>query len=284
MSEDRPPSPARLLRRHGLRPRRSLGQHFLSEPRVAAAISRATGVGAGDTVVEIGAGLGSLTRLLLDTGARVVALERDRALVPILRELFADHPRLEVVHADALRFDYGTVEADPAPAVVGNLPYNISAPLIFRLLEASADTGPWTLMFQREVARRLLAAPGTKEWGALTALVLPRRRVETVLEVGRGAFHPPPKVDSAVVRMTARARPWFDDVPPEDYRRVVRAVFATRRKTLRNSLNGGFATLDLGAIDALLGEAGIDGRRRGETLALEEFAALADAVGRREAC
>jgi len=268
MSEDRPPSPARLLRRHGLRPRRALGQHFLSEPKVAAAIARATGVGPEDTVVEIGAGLGSLTQPLLETGARVVALERDRALVPILQARFAGQARLEVVCGDALRFDY-TTAADAAPAIAGNLPYNISAPLLFRLLEVSDRTGPWTLMFQREVARRLLAEPSSRQWGALTALVLPRRRVEPILEVGTGAFYPPPQVDSAVVRLTEREPPWFPEVPPEDYRRVVRAVFATRRKTLRNSLRAAGLPADLP--DA----AGVDPRRRGETLAPEELALLA---------
>jgi len=269
VSTERPPSPARLLRRHGLHARRALGQHFLSDTRVAIAAARAAGIGPGDTVVEIGAGLGALTRPLLATGAQVVALERDRALVPVLRELFEGEERLEVVHGDALRFDYVAAGGDHPAAIAGNLPYNISAPLLFGLLEASDQTGAWTLMFQREVAHRLLAEPGSRQWGALTALVVPCRRVEAVLEVGRGAFHPPPAVDSTVVRLTPCPRPGFEDVRWDAYRRVVRAVFATRRKTLRNSLRAAGLPADLPD------RAGIDPRRRGETLTPEELGELA---------
>lgn len=265
------PSPAALLRQHGLRPRRRFGQSFLSDPRVAASIVRAAGISAGDRVVEIGAGLGHLTAPLLAAGASVVAIERDPALVAVLREVFADEPELEVLHADALDVDLGALHGGACPSVVGNLPYSVSAPLLFHLLAHAERTGPWTLMFQREVARRLRAAPGTREYGRVTVLLYPLREVSRVLEVGRGAFVPAPRVDSTVVRCMPRATPLFADLPPGAYRRVVQAAFATRRKTLRNGLRD--AGVEGAA--ALLEAAGLDPQTRGEALAPEQLAALA---------
>jgi len=154
---------------------------------------------------------------------------------------------------------------------VGNLPYNVSAPLLFRLLEHNERTGPWTLMFQREVARRLQAAPGTREYGRVTVLLHPHRRVETVLDVGRGAFVPAPQVDSAVVRCTRREPPLFADLPPERYRRVALAAFATRRNTLRNGLRAAGFT----GVEQSLEAAGLDPRVRGEALAPEQLAEVA---------
>ena len=269
------PSPAALLRRFGLRPRRRLGQHFLSDARIAATIARA--VGPADVVVEIGAGLGALTAHLLDTAHRVVAVERDPALVAALHDLFAGETRLRVVHEDALAFDYAACKTagEAPPAIAGNLPYNVSAPVLFRLLEVSGRTGAWTLMVQREVARRLKASPGGRDYGVVTALVHPHRVVEVVTEVGRGAFHPPPKVDSTVLRLVPRPRPLYADLDYAAYRRVVRAAFATRRKTVRNS----FKAAGLPEPAALLKAAGIDPDVRGETLSADDFAALARALG-----
>lgn len=274
MTDSDRPGPAELLRRFGLRPVKGLGQHFLTDRVVLDRIVDALALGPGDAVVEIGPGLGALTGPLLLTGAQVMAIERDRSLAAALPELFPGESRLTVVQADVLKTDLVPLAADRQPAVAGNLPYNISAPVVFHLLRHTEITGSWVLMFQREVAQRLRATPGEPGCGVITALVAPFRDVRTVIEVGRGAFHPPPAVDSEVIRLDPRADRPLGDVPYAVYRRVVRAAFGSRRKTLRNALRtGGLA--DAGG---LLEQAEIDPGRRGETLSVEEFVRIARGV------
>lgn len=268
------PSPGALLRRFGLAPIKALGQHFLTDTAVLERIARAVGGGPGDPVIEIGPGLGALTSRLLGRGLHVTAVEVDRRLAAALPEaLAAAGDRLRVVQADILEVDLAAVAAalGGRPAVAGNLPYNLSAPIVFHLLEATASTGPWVLMFQREVARRLAAAPGGREYGAITALVAPWRTVERVCDVGPGAFLPRPQADSAVVRMDPRPAPLLGDVGWPDYRRVVKAAFGSRRKTLRNAL-GAAGVPDA---EAAIRQAGLDPGIRGERLGVEEFVALA---------
>jgi 16S rRNA (adenine1518-N6/adenine1519-N6)-dimethyltransferase len=225
-------------------------------------IVAAAGVAPGDTVLEIGPGRGFLTDGLLEAGARVVAVEMDRGLHGALAERLKDEARLTLRHGDALRFDLSTV---PAPyKVVANLPYQVTTPLLFRLLEARPAPAVAVLMVQREVADRLLAAPGTKEYGVLTLGVRARALCEACFAVPPGAFRPPPKVRSTVVRITPRASPMLPETEMAAFMAVVRAALGRRRKTLRNAL----ATLDLpperGA--AALAAAGIDPGARGETL------------------
>ncbi len=264
--------PAKVLRRHGLSARKQWGQHFLRDLRVHEAIVRAAGVGAGDRVVEIGAGLGTLTAHLLETGAEVWAIERDRDLCPVLRAELAQHPQFRLHEADAVRFDYATAHDDGLiPTIVGNLPYHLTGPLLFRLLDAHAFTGPWVVMVQKEVANRLCAAPGSRAYGGITAALGRQRRVEGVIDVPPGAFLPPPRVDSAVIRLDPLERPRGEVANPAGYLGLVRTAFQRRRKTLLNALSA-LASKD--EVRAWCARAGVDPGLRPERLGPEEFAAL----------
>jgi 16S rRNA (adenine1518-N6/adenine1519-N6)-dimethyltransferase len=243
-----------ILERHGVRAKKRLGQHFLVDGRIIDAIVAAAGIRPGERVLEVGPGAGTLTRALALAGARVHAIEIDRGLEPVLRDVLGGLA-LEVTWGDALR-----VPLPEADKVVANLPYRITAPLLARLLER----GGWerlVVMVQREVAERALAVPGTKAYGAFTLLVRYHVRPEPVCAVPRGAFLPPPQVDSSVLRLWPEPAPF----PRAAFFAVVRAAFAQRRKTLANAL-GRSPAVEL---------AGLDGRRRAETLTLDEFGRLA---------
>jgi 16S rRNA (adenine1518-N6/adenine1519-N6)-dimethyltransferase len=268
-----------LLARHGLHARHRLGQHFLLDDRVYDRIIAEVGAEPDDWIVEIGAGLGTLTRRLcaLVPGGRVVALERDPRLHQLLGAELAGLP-LELWLGDAVRFDLAAL-AGRAPRrllVVGNLPYQISSPILGNLEAAHRLVARAVFMLQREVAERLAAAPGSDQYGQLSVMLAQHFDVALVRRVGPRSFLPPPKVESAVVRLAARAAPRAAVVDEGHLGRVVKAAFGQRRKTLRNALT---AAAPRAAVEAALAAAGIDGQRRGETLALEEFARLADALG-----
>jgi len=252
--------------------RRALGQHFLRDPGIARAIVDLVEPTASDLVVEIGPGEGALTRELARRAGRVVALEVDRELLAALRRRW---PTIEVLEADARTWDYGILERPPGGRVlvVGNLPYSVGKPIVAALLEARAAIDAMALMLQREVAERLAAPPGGKTYGAMSVLTQAVCDVELLLRVPPGAFRPPPKVDSAVVRLTPRPHP---RVPPgleARFRDVVRAAFASRRKTLANALTGGLG-LSLGVAREAAARCGVDPGRRAETLTIEEFVSL----------
>jgi 16S rRNA (adenine1518-N6/adenine1519-N6)-dimethyltransferase len=264
-----------------IRARKRFGQHFL-EPAWQTKVIAACQVGPGDAVVEIGPGRGALTMPLVERGAHVLAVEVDRDLAAALEARAL--PGLQVVTGDFLRLDWDVLVAGwrrPAAGpirVVGNLPYNISSPILFRLLEV-AGTRPEvrdaTLMLQAEVADRLLAAVGTREYGVLTLLTALRADVEQLLALPPGAFRPVPAVRSALVRLTFRVLPPAI-TRPKVVSRLIRTAFTQRRKTIANGLKA------LGSADGVdapgvLRTAGIDPMRRPETLQLVEFSALADA-------
>lgn len=253
----------------GHRPRKRFGQHFLRDARVIERIVAALAPKAQHHVVEIGPGEGALTRELIGKVAHLDVVELDRDLVAQLRESL---PETVTIHsADALKFDFCTLAASANKLhVIGNLPYNISTPLLFHLLDQAQCVGDMLFMLQKEVVDRLAAAPGGKDYGRLSVMVQYRCRVEKLFTVPPGAFQPPPKVDSAVVRLTPHTAPSVDVRDPEVFARVVQAAFSQRRKTLRNSLKG---QVSAEAMTAL----GIDPVRRAETLSLQEFAALANA-------
>jgi 16S rRNA (adenine1518-N6/adenine1519-N6)-dimethyltransferase len=270
---DDPLPPLReVIRRHGLGARKSLGQHFLLDLNLTRRIARAAGELDGRTVLEVGPGPGGLTRALIEAGARVVAVERDRRCLAALAELATRFPgRLTVIEADALAFDEASILPGSSP-VVANLPYNIATPLLMKWLARPGLFERLTLMFQKEVADRLAAAPGTKTYGRLTVATQWRAVVEPLFEVSARAFTPPPKVRSMVVRITPRAAP-LAPAEPESFSRVLATAFGQRRKMLRASLRG------LGpAPEALLAAAGVPPTARPEELDVAAFCRLANAL------
>jgi 16S rRNA (adenine1518-N6/adenine1519-N6)-dimethyltransferase len=269
LSDTTPLPPLRdVIRRYGLRAHKSLGQNFLLDLNLTGRIARAAGNLDRCNVVEIGPGPGGLTRALLDAGAVVTAVERDPRCVEALGELTAAYPgRLRVVEADALKTPLA--ELAPAPRkVVANLPYNVATPLLIGWLADLAGTTGFTVMFQREVADRLAASPGTKAYGRLSVITQWLCEVNPQFNLPKDAFTPPPKVMSTVVNITPRPEPLAPAVMSV-LERVTQAAFGQRRKMLRASLKS------LGLDPAV---AGVDPTARAEDLTVQEFCALARAV------
>jgi 16S rRNA (adenine1518-N6/adenine1519-N6)-dimethyltransferase len=274
-----PAGTAHVLKSHGIRPRKRFGQHFLVSRSTLRRLLDAAGLTAQDGVVEIGAGIGTLTVALAPLVHTVLAIEVDRGLLVALRENTAPFPNVRIEHGDVMRLDLAAlIGALPAPRkVVSNLPYNIASPLILTLLELPLDLTRLVFTVQREVARRLAAVPGTKDYGALSVAVQYRARPRIVARVPPGAFFPPPDVESAIVVLEPRKAPPVDAGDESMFFRVVKASFAQRRKTLRNTLSVGL-TLGPDVVEAACRAAGIDPSRRGETLDLAAFATLSRAL------
>jgi 16S rRNA (adenine1518-N6/adenine1519-N6)-dimethyltransferase len=269
-----PRQAAELLARHGLAPRRSLGQNFVVDPNTVRRIARLAGVGPGDAVVEIGSGLGALTAALAETGAAVTAVEVDHGLVEVLREQFADAP-VRVVEADARTLDWDGLLAGRAPwTLVANLPYNVATPLVADLLDGVPAVERMLVMVQREVAERLAARTGTAAYGAVSVKVAYWATAEIVGRVPPTVFLPRPKVESALVAIVRRPQPAVDTaVDRARLFTLVRAGFGQRRKMLRRSLAG---LVDEAAFTA----AGVRPEARAEELSVEDWGRLASAVGR----
>jgi 16S rRNA (adenine1518-N6/adenine1519-N6)-dimethyltransferase len=250
-------------------PKKRFGQHFLHDHNIVQRILDAFDPQLGDNLVEIGPGPGALTRPLLDRCTTLHVIELDRDLAAHLRSDFPPE-RLVVHEADALKFDFcSLVPAGSTLRIIGNLPYNISTPLLFHLLEQRHCIGDMLFMLQKEVVDRMAAVPGNKDYGRLSVMLQWQLRVEKLFDVHPGAFTPPPKVDSSVVRLVPHAIPPIQVRDPIVFAHVVRAAFAQRRKTLRNNLKG---LMTAETVKSL----GIDPQRRAETLTLSEFAALAN--------
>jgi len=273
------PDPRVLLKRHGLAAKKSWGQNFLIAESVYRGIVDATVRAGDDWIVEIGAGLGTLTMRLAERvpEGKVIAVERDRDLVAVLEAELGHLDNVEVHPANALEYDLAAVarwHGGPV-ALCGNLPYQIASPLVFHFLEARQHLSRIVVMLQKEMAERLMAAPGTSAYGAMGVLVQAVADVSLVVRARATAFAPAPKVDSAVVAIVPLLAPRADLGDPEHFRRVVHAAFGQRRKVLKNALRARFEPV---AVDRALAETGIDGTRRGETLSIEELAALARAL------
>jgi 16S rRNA (adenine1518-N6/adenine1519-N6)-dimethyltransferase len=256
-------------------PRKRFGQHFLHDAGVLRKIVQAIAPKTGDDVVEIGPGEGALTLPLLRALGRMTVIELDRDLVPRLRKKANGVGDLTIVEADVLTVDFGALAHGGPLRVVGNLPYNISSPILFHCLDQIDAMRDMHFMLQKEVVDRMAAAPGSKVYGRLSVMLQLACRVDPLLRVPAGAFRPPPKVESAVVRLTPlpAAERSFDDAAL--IARVVKAAFGQRRKTLSNALG------DLASTDAIKA-AGIDPRTRAEQLAPREFVRLAQEIKRRE--
>lgn len=270
-----------LLGRYGLQAKKWFGQNFLISDRVFRAIVDATVASDDDWIVEIGAGLGTLTARLAERvpEGKVIALERDPDMIAVLRGELGGVDNVEIEDCDALRYDLKMAarwRGDPI-AVCGNLPYHIAAPLLFRVIDARAVVRRAVVMLQREMADRIVAPPGTKAYGALGVMIRTYADVSIVAKVGAGSFVPAPRVDSAVVKLVPLpgGAPRAPIADGEHYSRVVHAAFGQRRKTLRNALRAVWTDAE---VDAGLAAAGIDGVRRGETLEIAELAQLAAAL------
>ena len=262
---------SKILSDQGLSPSRALGQNFVVDPNTVRRIARLAGVGPGDLVLEVGAGLGSLTLALAETVAEVVALEVDRHLIAPLRAA-VEPAGVRVVHANALEVDLEEVLAGRAAVVVANLPYNVATPVVVTLLERAPSVGRLLVMVQREVAERLAAGPGEPAYGAVSVRVAYFAEARVVGRVSASVFLPRPRVESSLVEIVRRARVAVDParVGEAELFEVVRTAFGQRRKMLRRSLAAW-------ASEGVFERAGVDPTRRPEELSIEEFADLAAA-------
>ena len=251
------------------RARKRFGQNFLTDTSIVRQIAdRYHNIE--QTIVEIGPGRGALTEALLDSGSKVIALELDRDLIPLLQRQFGPRSNFELHQGDALKFDWSSLSADSPLRIVGNLPYNIATPLIFNLLDHLDIVRDMQFMLQWEVVSRLCASPGSKHYGQLSVVVQNLCDTSALFEVPATAFSPAPKVTSGVVQLIPRQRSLVDPALHAEFNHLVKCAFAQRRKTLRNNLKGLLSNEQISAC-------GIDPGQRAETLGIEHFKALTEA-------
>ena len=275
-------TPRNILKKHGLRPLKRLGQSFLEDRNITAKIVAISDIKSDDIVVEIGSGLGIMTAMIAMEAEKVIALEVDKYMVDILREELKNHSNVEIVQTDVLKYDFSSDHPEhPSKKlkVIGNIPYNISSQILFRLIEFRDNISSMILMFQKEVAERITASPGTKEYGILSVIVSMYTKPSLEMTVPGSCFYPKPNVDSSVLKMTVREVPLFNIKNPDFFSKLVKLAFSKRRKTLLNNLTGSdlfkSPKKDVAEILELLG---IDSNRRGETLTAEEFGKLSNAL------
>jgi 16S rRNA (adenine1518-N6/adenine1519-N6)-dimethyltransferase len=267
------------LKEYGLTPKKRLGQNFLVDRNIQNKVIRTAEVAKGDIILEVGPGLGEMTLALALQAKKVIAVEIDSKLVAILEKKMRGHPNVEVVKSDILKFDFDQfLKREGYPIkVVANLPYQISTPLLFRFIESKDVFSTFTLMLQREVAERMVAPPGRKEYGPLSIFIQLSFDLTIRFFIKPSAFFPPPKVDSALVHMAWREEPLAETIDEEWFKRVVKACFGYRRKTLVNSLKHSGLVLPE-SMELRMKGIGIDPQRRPETLTIQGFAALAKAL------
>ena len=271
-----PLNPHRFFAARGLRPRKRLGQNFLIDMNTARRIARSVGAEPGERVVEVGAGLGALTKALAERGAHVAAVEKDPLLARALAcAAAAEGAAVEVVEGDFLSLDLATLAGGRRVLVAGNLPYGAASQIVLKLTDDRALLKSAVLMVQREVAERLAAPPGGKTYGAISAVVQAFMNVRKLFIVGPAVFWPRPEVDSAVIRLEPRPEPCVTDEDEPLYRRIVRAAFGGRRKKVSNALRGEFGRH---AVEAALADAGLPAGARAEELGPDVYAALTRAI------
>jgi len=278
-----PQATAAVLRRYGLHPRKSFGQNFLTDENILNKITAAAELTRGDLVLEVGPGLGTMTRALAESAGRVIAVEIDRDMVAVLRDTLSGYDNVAIIEGDILAVDLPAIltaadgEGKYVRKLIGNLPYYITTPILFKVLEESCGFTTLVVMVQKEVADRIVAHPGGKIYGALSIAVQYRTVAEIIAEVPRTVFHPPPQVNSAVLRLTRRDEPPVSVTDEALFFGIVKAAFQHRRKTLLNALGLSPGIIpDKTALQRLLAETGIDPRQRGETLDMAAFAALSN--------
>ncbi|UHA75344.1 16S rRNA (adenine(1518)-N(6)/adenine(1519)-N(6))-dimethyltransferase RsmA [Paenibacillus sp. 481] len=275
-----------IIRKHGFAFKKSLGQNFLIDMNVMRNIVDAAELDTETGALEIGPGIGALTEQLARQAGRVTAVEIDRRLIPILGEVLEPYPNVQVVHGDVLKVDLQALFQEQFTgvervSVVANLPYYVTTPIMMKLLEEKLPLKNIVVMIQKEVAERMAARPGGKEYGSLSVAVQYYGEPELVCTVPNTVFIPQPNVESAVIRLRVRETPPVQVEDEQRFFEVVQASFAQRRKTLWNNLKARYASLcGTEALEQAISEADIEPSRRGETLSLEEFARLSDAIGR----
>ena len=281
-----PSTMAKIREKHGFRHSKSLGQNFLSDIHIIEDIVDGSDIEPEDLVIEIGPGMGVLTAAAAERAGKVIAVEIDKKLIPILKETLAEYDNVEVINADIMKTDLTEIVEANRPAdggkvrVIGNLPYYITTPIIMKLLAESVPADSITIMMQKEVADRIKAGPGGKDYGALTVAVGFYCTITHVADAPKEVFVPRPKVDSTVIRLDLRKECPVDLIDQKIFFETVKGGFGQRRKTLLNSLTG-VRGLPKPEIADALDAAGIDPKRRAETLSLDEFAAVANEIARR---
>lgn len=266
-----------VLKRYGFRFSKSLGQNFLIDDSVLEDIIEAADISNNDFVIEIGPGIGTLTRKLLERAGKVCVIELDDKLIPILKEELKGYENLEIIHGDALKVDFDKLACnEESVKIVANLPYYVATPIISKLIKSRCNFKSITIMIQKEVAERITAKPGTKEYGALSLLVQYYSSIDVIRKVPPSAFIPQPKVDSAVINIKKFDKPAVKVENENLFFKVIRESFNMRRKTLFNALKN--LKLDKEMMLKAFEKAEIDPGRRGETLSLQEFAILADCI------
>ena len=270
-----------IMERYGFNFKKGFGQNFLIDTNVLDNIADAAGITSEDTVLEIGPGFGSLTQTVAERAKKVISLEIDTKLIPILNETLADYNNIEIINKDVLKCDIDELSREKNDGkpfkVVANLPYYITTPIIMDMLEKHSAVTSMTVMVQKEVAERMSAKPSTKDYGAITVLCQYYTEPSIVANVPASLFVPPPKVDSAVLKLKVLDKPSVEVKDEGVFFRVVKAAFSQRRKTLLNCLSANFP-IPKDEISTLLESIGIAPSRRGETLSLEEFANIADTL------
>ena len=281
-----PSTMAKIREKHGFRHSKSLGQNFLSDIHIIEDIVDGSDIEPEDLVIEIGPGMGVLTAAAAERAGKVIAVEIDKKLIPILKETLAEYDNVEIINDDIMKTDLTEIVEANRPAdggkvrVIGNLPYYITTPIIMKLLEESVPADSITIMMQKEVADRIKAGPGGKDYGALTVAVGFYCTITHVADAPKEVFVPRPKVDSTVIRLDLRKECPVDLIDQKIFFETVKGGFGQRRKTLLNSLTG-VRGLPKPEIADALDAAGIDPKRRAETLSLDEFAAVANEIARR---
>ncbi|MHB1420688.1 MAG: 16S rRNA (adenine(1518)-N(6)/adenine(1519)-N(6))-dimethyltransferase RsmA [Bacillota bacterium] len=278
----------KILEKFNLKIKKRFGQNFLVDANIVRKIVDAADLGPDELVIEIGPGIGTLTQALAQRAGRVLAVELDRDLIPVLKYTLAEYPNVKVIQGDALKLDWDALAVEAGDdrqsnagrgyRIVANLPYYITSPILIRLLEANWGWQKAVFMVQKEVAQRIMASPGSKEYGSLTLLIKYYSDPSWVTKVPHTVFMPRPKVDSAVLKLEGRAEPPINVLDKETFFRVVRASFGQRRKTILNSLGNAPLGLEKKELERVLEAACIRPELRGETLSIEQFGCLSNGI------
>lgn len=268
------------MSRHGFKISKSLGQNFLIDGNILERIIKIAGITKEDCIIEIGPGIGNLTQYIAEAAKFVVAVEIDKALIPILKDTLRDYSNIEIINEDILKIDLHKLIGDRFQnqkiKVVANLPYYVTTPIIMKFLEEKVPVESLTVMVQKEVARRIQAEPGTKDYGSLSIAAQYYSEPNILLNVPSSVFIPQPNVESAVIKLEILKEPKVDVEKEDLFFALIRDAFGKRRKTILNALNTGNLKLDKNLLKGILYESNIDENRRGETLSIEEYALLSN--------